>query len=131
MPASMYDHWSQTQKVSMAPILELNNITTRLCGEIMRQNLKAISALAQSSQEQMQELAKAKGLNEVIQCQSQWISETTPHAIKHAEKLLDTVLDSASEYREWVEGNLENMRQQGKAFSDKIVPKEARESREK
>lgn len=123
MPSSMYDNWSQSQKVSLGPILELNNITTKLCGELIRQNLRAMSALAQSGQEQFQELSKAKGLNEAVQSQGQWIADTAPEAIKHAEKLLDTVLDSASEYRDWFENNMESMRQQGKVISDKFSPK--------
>lgn len=126
MPASMYDNWSQTQKASLGPILELSNITTRLCGELMRQNLRAANEFAQSSQEQFQALSKVKDANEILRTQGQWMSEMTPHVIDHAEKLLDTVLESASEYREWYESNLETMRQQGKAISDKIVPKQAK-----
>lgn len=126
MPNSMYDHWSQNQKVSLAPILELSNITTRLCGELMRQNLRAASEFAQDSQAQFQALSKIKDVNEIIRTQGEWVSKVTPHAIEQAEKLLDTVLDSASEYREWYESNLEVARQQGKAMSDKIMPKQSK-----
>lgn len=123
MPTSIYDHWTQHQKASLGPLLELNNVTTRLYGELMRENLRAASEFAQSSQEQFKALSQAKDLKEIVQVQGQWISDIAPHAIKQTEKLLDMVLHFASEYRECYESNLESMRQQGKAMSDKMVAK--------
>lgn len=118
MPSSsMFDQWTQSQRVSLAPFLELNSITTRLCGELTRQNLKVINSLAQASQDQLQALASARGVNDVLQCQSQWMEEAVPQALGHAEQWLDTMLESASEYRDWFETNMEAMKQQGRAAS--------------
>lgn len=123
----MFDQWSQTQKLSFSPLLELNSITTRLCGKLLQQNLKAMNSLAQSGQEQLQTLSGVKGVNEALQCQSQWIADTVPQAFDHAEKLLNTVLDSATEYRDWFEGNMETMKRQSQAMSEKVRHQTERE----
>lgn len=120
----MFDQWSkQSAKVSLAPILELNSITTKLCAELFKQNIQAITELAQTGQEHLQTLAKAKGLDDALQTQTKFIAESTPQALKHAEQLIDTVLGSASEYREWFEHNMETIKQEGKVISDKFQPK--------
>lgn len=119
MASTMFDQWSQTHKVSLAPILELSNITTRLCGTICRQNLDVMNRLAQSNQEQLQGLSQAKSIDGLVQSQAKLLASTTPLMIQHAEEILNTVMDSASEYQNWFESSVESINQQNKAFAEK------------
>jgi hypothetical protein len=128
MPSSMFDQWSQPHRASFGPVVasitELNRITTQACGELFRQNLKAMTLLAQSSQEQLQDLSQVKGIDGALQLQKQWLEKATPQVLKHAEEVLDTVLESATEYQAWMENNMDIIRQQGKAVSDKFPQKD-------
>lgn len=128
MPSSMFDQWSQPQKASFGPVIssitELNRITTQACAELFRQNLKAMTMLAQSSQEQLHDLSEVKGFDGALQLQKQWFEKATPQVLKHAEEVLDTVLESATEYQAWMENNMDIIKQQGKAGSDKFPQKD-------
>lgn len=119
MASPMFDQWSQTHKISLAPILELSNITTRLCGTICRQNLDALNRLAQNGQEQLQGLSQAKGLEGLMQTQAKLVASTTPLMFQHAEELLNTFIDSATEYQTWLESSIQSMNQQNRNFAEK------------
>lgn len=119
MASSIFDQWSQTHKVSLAPIFELNDITTRLCGTICRQNLEVMNRIAQSSQEQLQGLAQVKSIDGAVQSQTRWFAVATPQMFQHAEEVLNTLMDSATEYQTWFESNLQLMNQERKAYTER------------
>ena len=112
MTSSVFDQWSQYSKFSLAPLLELNGITTRLCVELARQNIKVMNELMKSNSEQLNEMSHAKSLPDVMQAQTQWTNKTMPQLVEHAQVMLDAYVDGASEYCKWLEKGVSHFQNQ-------------------
>src|ERR1700722_18620188 len=86
-PNAWFEQWQQQSKFSLAPMMEFQAITTRLLGELARQNLKTLNALAQCATEQMQDLSHAKGVDDVVHSQARSASRAAPEVYEHAQKV--------------------------------------------
>lgn len=119
MPTSIYDQWSQTNKASLAPLIEFNGITTQLCGDLFRENLKVANDLMQINAECVQHLSHTKGLEEVMSELARFPAKLAPQMVSHAQTVFDMLLDSGNKYREWFEKGVEHFqKQQEKSVTD-------------
>jgi len=113
------EHWPQAAKMSMEPLMELNGITTRMCTDIARQNLKTMNDIMQCHAEQMQGMSHARGMEDMINAYSRWCAKVSAPLTQHTQNVLDTMLESASEYSKWWEKGLHHMSQQTKTMQEK------------
>lgn len=95
------------QGSNMDAIIEMNGITTRLCSELARQNLKMMNELVQCNVEEMQGLSQARGMEEVLSVISQSAAKTSPAVFQHAQRVLDTLLSTASDYNQLIEEGMQ------------------------
>ena len=85
--------------------MEINAISMRVCGELAKENMEAMSELMQSYSEQMQDLSHAKGLDDVARLQARWASKTAPQFYQRAQRMLETMMEGATEYQKCFEKN--------------------------
>lgn len=91
----------------MEALVELNNITTRLCSELARQNLKMMTDLVQCSVEEMQELSQTRGeMVETCHVLSKGAAKVSPTIFQHAHGVLDTLSIAAADYTHLMEENM-------------------------
>lgn len=90
----------------MDTLIEMNGITSRLYSELARQNLKVMNELVQYGVEEMQGLSQARGLDEILSVLSQGAAKASPTVFQHAQRVLDTLLTSASDYNRLFEENM-------------------------
>lgn len=120
MSSTYHEQWSQNSKLAFAPILELGGITSNMCSELARHNLRMMNEMMQASAEQMQNLSRAKGLEEALRINSQYTAKIAPQMLHNAQYVLDTMLDSANQYQQWFEKSTEQFQKQGKEVVEKV-----------
>lgn len=120
MATPNYHQWSQVNKLSLGPLMELNGITLRLLGDLTRENLTALNEVIQGNAQHLHDVSHAKGLEEAMSLQSRYVSKMGPRMFEHAQNVLDTMLDSANEYQHWLEKGIKQYQQEGKAAIEKI-----------
>ncbi len=103
MSYSFFEQWSKKNNVMMQPMLELGSLHTRLWGDLTKQNFMLINDMIKTSAEQMQDISKVTGVNDLLDLQAKMAIKTAPNLLNHAEKMLDTMLDGATQYSEWFE----------------------------
>ncbi|MFI4937591.1 MAG: phasin family protein [Candidatus Berkiellales bacterium] len=123
MPSTYFDQWSQSNKNTLAPLLELNGIATKMCGEIIRENLKTMNEIMQTGAEGMQEISHANGLPAVFSANSRCVAKLAPKMMEHTQHVLDTMMEGANAYQKWLEKGVEQFQEQGKAMTEKMAEK--------
>ena len=106
------------QHVNMESIVETHRILTLLLSELARLHLKALNELSQHGAQELQDLTKARGMEEVFQILSQGVAKASPIVLEHIQGVMETILSTASEYNRLLEESLMNT---GKAMS-KFTP---------
>lgn len=99
MFGSYFDQWPKTNHALLEPWTELNGVTTRLCGELARENLSAMTQFMQSNAEQFQALGQAKGMEDFVEIQKRWTNEVPPKLQQHAQTMLHTMASGLAEYQ--------------------------------
>lgn len=113
------DQWSQSTKNLFEPLIELNSITTRMCSELARENLKAIHDLMQSSAEHMQGLSHVRGFEDVMSVQARAVANITPKVYQYSQQILDTVMEGISEYNKFFERSMFHAVKEAKTMQEK------------
>jgi len=107
--SSIFEQFNQSNRNVMAPIFELNGIHTRVCNEMARQYLKAMQDFIQCSAESMQQLSHARGLEEVMSALSKVPAKMGPQMLENAQKMIDTMTQSTTEYQEFFQNHAESL----------------------
>jgi phasin family protein len=123
MHPNYFEQWPKAKNFSLEPIMELNGITTKLCSEIAKENFQAMNEWMQSMTEHTQNLSRVKGIEEFMELQSRFASKTTPQICQHAQHVLDTMMESASEYNKWFEKGFSEFSKESKVMQEKVHEK--------
>jgi len=113
------ENWPQA-KMSLEPYIEFNAITTRICGELARQNLKLMNELMQCSADQMQGMSHARDFEAVSSGYTRWCTRIAPQLTEHGQKVMDTMLTAVAEYNKWWEKELQRFSEHTKAGQENI-----------
>lgn len=98
-----FDQWAQPNRFSWGPFAEWQEITTQLCGDCARKHVQAMSELMRTNSEHWQNLCHAKGLEEVIDMQSQYMQKAAPALLEHAQGMIAMWMKGAQAYQAWFE----------------------------
>ena len=120
MTIPSHEQLTHFNKLSLRPLIELNGITTRMYGEITRENLNALNEIFQGNTQHAHDISHAKGLEEIISVNSKYASKMAPRMFEHAQHVLDTLLESANQYQSWFESYVKLYQHEGKAVVEKI-----------
>ena len=108
MQNEMFENWKEVNQAALAPVVKMNQITSRAMERLTKQQLTLVSESIQEGVKQSQSFGEIKSLQDLLQKQSALAADYASKLQGQAQAALEIVLEAQAELNALAEENFKS-----------------------